>query len=50
MSEDEIKSILSPEKFTGRSADQVVELLEEYINPILEENKDIIGIQGSVSV
>ncbi|WBW95069.1 adenylosuccinate lyase [Oceanirhabdus sp. W0125-5] len=50
MSEDEIKSILSPEKFTGRSADQVVELIEEYINPILEENKDIIGMQGSVSV
>ncbi len=50
MSEDEIKSILSPEKFTGRSADQVIELIEEYINPILEENKDIIGIQGSVSV
>lgn len=50
MSEDEIKSILSPEKFIGRSADQVVEFIEDFINPILEENKDIIGIQGSVSV
>lgn len=43
MSEEEIRSILAPENFIGRASEQVVEFIEEYIQPILEANREILG-------
>ncbi len=43
MTEEEILSMLEPENFVGRSPEQVVEFIGEYIQPILDGNKDILG-------
>lgn len=48
---DEIQSILNPEKFTGRSAEQVEEFLKEVVKPVLSDNKKYIGVvTGEVTV
>ncbi len=46
----ELEAILRPEAFTGRSAAQVDEFLSEFITPVLEENKDILGQSAEISV
>lgn len=43
ISQEEMDAILKPENFIGRSPQQVEEFLNEFINPILEANKDILG-------
>lgn len=43
ITKEELDAVLKPENYTGRSAEQVDEYLAEYINPILAENKDILG-------
>ncbi|MDE6774829.1 MAG: adenylosuccinate lyase [Ruminococcus sp.] len=43
ITKDELDSVLKPENYTGRSSEQVDEYLAEYINPILDANKDILG-------
>ncbi len=40
---EELEAVLKPENYIGRSPQQVDEFLSEYINPILEANKDILG-------
>ena len=50
LSEDELDNLLDPKKYIGRSPEQVVEFIEEYINPILEENRDILGSEVSLKV
>ncbi|MBR3760543.1 MAG: adenylosuccinate lyase [Ruminococcus sp.] len=40
---NELEAVLKPENYTGRSSQQVDEFLSEYINPILEANKDVLG-------
>lgn len=43
VTKEELDAVLKPENYTGRSSEQVDEYLAEYINPILEANKDILG-------
>lgn len=43
VTKEELDAVLKPENYTGRSAEQVDEYLNEFINPILEANKDILG-------
>ncbi|GHU51887.1 adenylosuccinate lyase [Clostridia bacterium] len=43
INKEELESILKPENFIGRSAEQVTEFIENIINPILDENKEILG-------
>lgn len=43
ITKEELDAVLKPENYTGRSSQQVDEYLAEFINPILEENKDILG-------
>ncbi|MEG0306567.1 MAG: adenylosuccinate lyase [Clostridium sp.] len=50
LSKDEILSIIDPSKFTGRASGQVVDFIDEYINPILEMNKDKLGEAVEINV
>ncbi|AKL95410.1 adenylosuccinate lyase PurB [Clostridium aceticum] len=50
LSEDEIGKIMNPKNFIGRAPQQVIEFLEEYIAPILEKNKELIGIDIDLKV
>ena len=43
ITKEEMDAIMAPEKFTGRSAQQVEEFVSELVQPILEANKDILN-------
>lgn len=45
MSLEDLQKTMDPSKYVGRSPEQVDEFLTEVINPILEENKEILGCQ-----
>ena len=47
---DELKDILDPAKYVGRSPEQVTEFLTECINPILEQYKDELGVTVEINV
>ena len=47
---DELQSIVDPKKYIGRSVNQVEELIEEVINPLLEEHKDLLGAMVDLKV
>ena len=50
MTLDELKKSMDPIKYVGRSKEQVEEFLNEVVNPILEENKDILGMTAEINV
>lgn len=50
MSEVEILSIIDAEKFIGRAPGQVVDLINEAVKPILEANKEFLGINVAINV
>ena len=47
---DKIDSILDPKNFIGRAKEQTIEFVNEVINPILEQNKNVLGLSGKVNV
>ena len=47
---EEIEAILQPEKFIGRSKEQVDEYLTDIIAPLLQENKELLGEKQELSV
>ena len=50
LSKEEILKIIDPIKFTGRASSQVIEFVEEYVNPILEENEEALSIKSEINV
>jgi adenylosuccinate lyase len=50
MSEEEIKSIIDSRKFIGRAPGQVTDFIKTCIDPLLNENKDLLGINNEISV
>ncbi len=50
MSIEELKECMNPINYVGRSVEQVNEFLTEVINPVLEENKDILGMTAEINV
>ena len=50
MSEEELKSILKPENFIGCAAMQVDDFINQVINPVLQKNRELLGVEGHVRV
>ena len=50
LSKEEILAIIDPKKFVGRAPSQVVEFIEEYVDPIIEANKDAIEVHSEINV
>ncbi|MGG7097481.1 adenylosuccinate lyase [Clostridium sardiniense] len=50
LSEEEIRAIIDPNKFVGRAPSQVVEFIDEYVNPIIENNKEAIEVKSEINV
>ena len=50
LSEDELKASMDPAKYTGRSAVQVEAYLKNVVRPLLEENKDLLGVKAEILV
>ena len=43
LTREEIEKTLQPENFTGRAGRQTEEFLDEYVKPVIEANKDVLG-------
>jgi len=50
MSRGEIDEILKVEEFVGRAPEQVDEFLRDYVEPVLERNKEALGGRSDVRV
>jgi adenylosuccinate lyase len=50
ISMDEILSILDPVNFIGRAPGQVIDFVENYINPIIEQYKTKLGLDYNLTV
>ncbi|MCD8049849.1 MAG: adenylosuccinate lyase [Clostridia bacterium] len=46
---DELKSIMKPESYIGRAPQQTEEFIKEVVQPILDANKDDIGVKVELS-
>ncbi len=42
--------VMDPKNFVGRAPQQTEEFFKEYIDPILEANKDDLGIHADINV
>ena len=47
---EDLKKSMDPKKYVGRSKEQVEEFLEEVIKPILDSNKEILGLTAEINV
>ena len=50
LSEDKLKEAMNPKLYVGRSSEQVVEFIDEYISPILEEFSADLGEKPDIKV
>lgn len=50
LTKDEILSVIDPTKFVGRAPSQVVEFIDEYVNPIIEKYKEALQITSEITV
>lgn len=47
---EEINAIMLPENFVGRAPEQTVDFINENVKPVLEENKDLLGLEVEINV
>ena len=47
---EELKASMDPSKYIGRSKEQVEAFLKNVISPILEANKDLLGVKAEINV
>ena len=47
---EELKETMDPSRYTGRAKEQVEEFLSEVICPILDENREILGVKAQINV
>jgi len=50
LTKEEIDKLLDPKLYVGRAPEQVIEFINEYIDPILKDNQDILGIKVELNV
>lgn len=47
---ESLESILNPSDYVGRAPEQVTEYLNEVVNPVLDENKEELGVSAEINV
>ncbi|MGM9933541.1 adenylosuccinate lyase [uncultured Clostridium sp.] len=50
LTKEEILGVIDPAKFVGRAPGQVVEFIDEYVNPIINENEEALKIKSEITV
>ena len=50
MSLEDLQETMDPSKYVGRAKEQVEAYLKNVIRPLLEENKDILGVKAEINV
>lgn len=48
--ENELKAVLKSENYIGRAPQQTEEYINEFVKPVLEENKAVLGYKSELSV
>ena len=47
---EEINAVMKPENYVGRAPQQVEDFLNGYVKPMLEANKDLLGVEVEINV
>ena len=50
LSLDALRETMDPARYVGRAPQQVEEFLSEVINPLLEENRELLGMTAQINV
>ena len=50
LSLDELKKTMDPAKYTGRASVQVDKYLADVVRPMLEENRELLGVKAEINV
>ena len=50
MTLEELEAVMEPKNFVGRAPSQTQEFVDGYIKPVLEEKKDLLGIDVEINV
>ena len=46
----ELESVMEPKNFIGRAPSQTQEFVDQYVKPVLEEKKDLLGLDVEINV
>ena len=49
MTLEELQETMDPKKYVGRAPSQVSEFIEEVIKPVLDENKELLGMTAEIT-
>ena len=47
---EDLQKTMKPEKYVGRASEQVDAYLQNVIRPLLEKNKEILGVKAEINV
>ena len=47
---EDLKASMKPERYVGRAPQQTEEFITEIIQPVLEENKALLGLTAEIKV
>ena len=50
LTEEELKKLCAPETFTGMAEHQTEKFIKEYLDPVIEKNSRLLGLEASVNV
>ena len=50
LSEDELRELCDPRGFTGMAEHQTEKFINEYLDPVIDANKEYLGVEASVNV
>ena len=50
MSLEDLKKSMDPSRYIGRSKEQVERFVETVVNPVLEANKELLGVKAEINV
>ena len=50
MTMEQLESIMDPKNFVGRAPQQTEEFIQDVVQPILDENKEILGMTAEINV
>ena len=50
LSQEELSGLMQFGNFTGRAAEQTEEFLRDFVEPVLAENKDALGVSVEITV
>ena len=50
MTMDQLLEIMKPENFTGRAPQQTEEYIRDFVRPVLESNRELLGLKAEINV